>query len=71
MANSKKHIVYAPPPTDPSLEPSIYWIEVPGDQAVEWQWTRLPDGNGVVTGYKLIEKAEPEGAASGGGAPET
>jgi hypothetical protein len=49
----KTYICYAPPPTDPSIMPSIYWIEVIEGIQVEWQWTHLPDGNRVVTDYKL------------------
>jgi hypothetical protein len=50
------YVLYAPPPTDSSILPSIYWIEVRNDQNVEWQWLELPDGNQVVTNYKIIEK---------------
>jgi hypothetical protein len=50
------YIEKAPPPTDDSIIPSIYWIELPINQKVEWVWTDLPDGNRVVTGYKIISK---------------
>jgi hypothetical protein len=50
------YICYAPSPTDPAIIPSIYYIELKGDLEVEWVWTHLPDGNQVVTGYKLINK---------------
>jgi len=50
----KTCIFYAPLPTHPAIAPSIYWIEVQEGCEVEWQWTQLPDGNQVVTGYKLI-----------------
>ena len=50
------YVLPAPAPTDSSILPSIYWIEVRNDQNVEWQWTELPDGNRVVTNYKIIEK---------------
>ena len=51
---SNTRVVEAPPPTDSSILPSIYSIELRDDQEVEWQWTQLPDNNRVVTGYKLI-----------------
>lgn len=54
------HIIQAPLPTDSSILPSIYWIELALDQAVEWLWTVLPDGNRVVTGYKVIGKENSE-----------
>jgi hypothetical protein len=53
---SKTYIYMAPPPTDPEIIPSIYSIELREDQEVEWHWTHLPDGNAVVTGYKIREK---------------
>jgi hypothetical protein len=48
------YIEKAPPPTDPSIIPSIYSIELQVNQKVEWLWIELPDGNRVVTGYKII-----------------
>jgi hypothetical protein len=60
------YIVHAPPPTDPDIIPSIYWIEVAKDIVVEWLWTHLPDGNRVVTGYKLIPPASDAEAIDGG-----
>ncbi len=53
-----KKIVYAPPPSDSSLLPSIYSIEINEDEEVEWQWLELPDGNRVVTNYKILSKQE-------------
>jgi hypothetical protein len=53
---SNTYIVQAPPPTDLSILPSIYWIKLRNGQEVEWQWTELPDGNRVVTGYKIIQQ---------------
>jgi hypothetical protein len=50
-------IVIAPPPTDAQIMPSIYSIEIREDLAVQWLWTDLPDGNRVVTGYKLAREA--------------
>ena len=50
------YIEKAPPPTDPSIIPSIHSIELQINQTVEWLWTDLPDGNRVVTGYKIISK---------------
>lgn len=58
--NQKTYTVQAPLPTDPSILPSIYWIELATDQAVAWLWTVLPDGNRVVTGYKVIGKEDSE-----------
>lgn len=52
---SNTYVLQAPPPTDPSLPTSIYSIELRNDQEVRWQWTELPDGNRVVTGYKIIQ----------------
>jgi hypothetical protein len=54
------YIIQAPPPTDSSIIPSIYWIELALDRAVEWLWTVLLDGNRVVTGYKVIPKEDSE-----------
>jgi hypothetical protein len=54
------YIIHAPPPTDSAIMPSIYWIELAIDQAVEWLWTVLPDGNRVVTGYRVIPKQDSE-----------
>jgi hypothetical protein len=51
-------IVYAPPPTDSSLCSSIYSIEIKENEEVEWQWLELPDGNRVVTDYKILRKKE-------------
>ncbi|WP_217523296.1 hypothetical protein [Pleurocapsa sp. PCC 7327] len=48
------YIVQAPPPSSPDIVPSIYWIELAEGFLVEWLWTYLPDGNRVVTDYKLI-----------------
>jgi hypothetical protein len=50
----KTKIIIAPPPTDPQIFTSIYSIEVREDLNVQWLWTHFPDGNRVVTGYKLI-----------------
>jgi hypothetical protein len=56
--NRATYIIDAPPPTDPSIEPSIYRIELATDSSVEWLWTVLPDGNRVVTGYRIISKED-------------
>jgi hypothetical protein len=52
----KTYVCYAPPPSNPSIIPSIYCIEVEEDIEVEWLWTVLPDDSRVVTGYRLIYK---------------
>ncbi|MCW6035996.1 hypothetical protein K4A83_06880 [Spirulina subsalsa FACHB-351] len=46
----------APPPTDPSIPPSIFGIELEGDRDVEWQWLNLPNGHRVVTGYRVVQR---------------
>lgn len=51
-------IVLAPPPSDPQIPPSIYYVEVANHLDVQWKWTTLPDGNRVVTNYQLIPKSE-------------
>ncbi len=56
--SNQKKVVYAPSPTDSYLFTSIYSIEIDEDQEVEWQWLELPDGNRVVTNYKIISQAE-------------
>lgn len=38
----------------------VFGVEVSADEEVEWQWTHLPDGRSVVTGY-AIRKKGPEG----------
>ena len=53
-----KKVVYAPPPSDSSLFTSIYSIEINEDEEVEWQWLELPDGNRVVTDYKILSQQE-------------
>jgi hypothetical protein len=53
-------IFHAPLPSHPAIEPSIYWLEVPEGYSVEWQWTQLPDGHRVVTGYQIIKDRERE-----------
>jgi hypothetical protein len=55
--SNKTKIVIAPPPTDLQICPSIYSIEVREGLAVQWLWTHLPDGNRVVTGYKLVAES--------------
>ncbi|MEC4986467.1 MAG: hypothetical protein SAJ37_22705 [Oscillatoria sp. PMC 1068.18] len=56
QAETNKRIIKAPPPSDPVIPASIYYLEVRQDCDVEWKWTIFPDGNRVVTGYYLIEK---------------
>ncbi|MDJ0620378.1 MAG: hypothetical protein QNJ63_27175 [Calothrix sp. MO_192.B10] len=51
-------VVYPPDPTDSSLLTSIYSIEIEENEEVEWQWLELPDGNKVVTNYKIISQPE-------------
>jgi hypothetical protein len=46
--------VLAPPPTAPSIPPSIYGVELEFGLDVEWHWLELPDGNKVVTQYRII-----------------
>ena len=53
-----KKTVYAPSPSDSSLFTSIYSIEINEDEEIEWQWLELPDGNRVVTNYRIIGKGE-------------
>ena len=53
-------VVYAPSPSDSSLFTSIYSIEINEHEEVEWQWLELPDGNRVVTNYKIISRRETE-----------
>ena len=54
----RKKVVYAPSPSDSSIFTSIYSIEINEDEEVEWQWLELPDGNRVVTNYKILSKLE-------------
>ena len=54
----QKKVVYAPSPSDSSLFTSIYSIEIDEDEEVDWQWLELPDGNRVVTNYKIVSKQE-------------
>lgn len=56
LPENGKKIVEAPLPSDPSIIPSIYCIEIDRDEEVEWHWLELPDGNRVVTDYKIISK---------------
>jgi hypothetical protein len=57
-SSNQKKVVAAPPPTDSEIIPSIYSIEIDVEEEVEWQWLELPDGNRVVTNYKVIHKEE-------------
>ena len=54
--DKRKKVVYAPSPSDSSLFTSIYSIEINENEEVEWQWFELPDGNRVVTNYKIISR---------------
>jgi hypothetical protein len=47
--------VPAPPPTHPTIPPSIYGVKLNSTEKVEWEWLDLPDGNRVVTGYKILK----------------
>ena len=51
----RRRIVKAPAPTDPSIPNSIFSIELNEDEEVEWHWFNLPDGNRVVTRYKVFK----------------
>jgi hypothetical protein len=51
---SSTRVIYPPLPTDPAIFPSIFSLEIREELEVEWQWTHFPDGNGVVTGYRLF-----------------
>ena len=53
-----KKVVYAPSPSDSSHFTSIYSIEIDEDEEVEWQWLELPDGNRVVTNYRILSHQE-------------
>ncbi len=57
-SQERKKIVCAPPPSDLSIFTSIYCIEINENEEVEWQWLELPNGNRVVTNYKIIYKQE-------------
>jgi hypothetical protein len=56
LTKENKKIVMTPLPSDPSIIPSIYCIELDCDEEVEWHWLELPNGNRVVTDYKIICK---------------
>lgn len=49
-------VVYAPSPSSSDLFTSIYSIEIYEDEEVEWKWLELPDGNRVVTNYRILNK---------------
>jgi hypothetical protein len=49
-------VVYAPSPSSSYLFTSIYSIEIYEDEEVEWKWLELPDGNRVVTNYRILNK---------------
>jgi hypothetical protein len=51
----KTKIVYAPLPTDLDIIPSIISIEIQEEYDIQWFWTDLPNGNRVVTNYKIIK----------------
>lgn len=54
---ARTRTVRAPLPTDPSIPPSIFSIEVSEEVEVEWQWLELPDGNRVAIDYCIIERS--------------
>jgi hypothetical protein len=49
-------VVYAPSPSSSYLFTSIYSIEIYEDEEVEWKWLELPDGNRVVTNYRILNQ---------------
>lgn len=65
QTSSAVRVVYPPQPTDPSIPASIFSLEIHEELEVEWQWTHLPDGNSVVTGYRLFPKGQNSLAGSG------
>lgn len=68
VSPNQTYVEMAPPPTDPSIPPSIYWIELRFDQVVEWRWMELPDGNRVVTDFKVLPRKQNDFVRDGGGA---
>lgn len=49
-----KRVVTAPQPNNPSMPASVLSVELSNDEEVQWQWTHFPNGQSVVTGYKIV-----------------
>ncbi len=52
----EKRVVQAPQAGNPSMPNSVLSVELSDDEEVEWQWTHFPDGQSIVTGYKIVKK---------------
>lgn len=55
-----KRTVTAPITATFSGSSPVLSVELEMDEDVEWQWTHLPNGESIVTGYKIIKKEKPE-----------
>ncbi len=55
-----KRNVTAPASSAFNSASSVFSVELDVDEEVEWQWTHLPNGESVVTGYEIIKKKELE-----------
>lgn len=55
-----KRIVTAPVSSAFNSASSVLSVELSEDEEVQWQWTHLPNGESLVTGYEIIKKKEPE-----------
>ncbi|MGJ5675418.1 MAG: hypothetical protein ACR9NN_17690 [Nostochopsis sp.] len=55
MAQKDKRIVYASQ-TGNLTSACVINVELSKDEEVEWQWTHFPNGQSVITGYKILKK---------------
>ena len=56
ISNNKKRVVYAPRSDYSSIPASVVSVELSEDEDVEWLWTHYPNGQSIVTGYKIIKQ---------------
>ncbi len=52
----EKRVVYVPGVNNSFAPGSVLSVEVSNDEEVEWQWTHFPQGQNVITGYKIVKK---------------
>lgn len=53
---NEKRVVCAPQIACLSTSSSVISVELSNNEEVEWQWTHLPNGQSIVTGYKIVKK---------------
>jgi hypothetical protein len=54
--NEKRRIVQSPAENLGENSSPVINVELADDEDVEWIWTHYPNGQSVVSGYKIIEQ---------------